>query len=76
MSGPIPLPAPIAEWVGGRGPCGLCGGPDARHRVLDAIAERVTAGDTIDDTAADYGMPTWVARAVCEHWDPEGQVWS
>jgi hypothetical protein len=29
-----------------RGPCGFCGGPDARHRLFDAIREQANAGDS------------------------------
>ena len=40
-----------------RGPCGLCGHPDARHRICDAVAERLRAGDTVADIATDYDLP-------------------
>ena len=41
-----------------RGPCALCGHPDARHRTLDAIRERLQAGDTAGDIAEDYQLDT------------------
>lgn len=35
-------------------PCGVCGGPDQRHRTVDAQMERIIAGERIDEVAADY----------------------
>ena len=37
-----------------RGPCGFCAGPDARHRLFDAIREQVRAGDSIELVADNY----------------------
>ena len=51
-----------------RGPCGLCGGPDARHRVWDAMLERVAAGDDSADVAADYGVSEQAVAAVVSYW--------
>jgi hypothetical protein len=47
-----------ASWgvLGRPGPCGLCGGPDRRHRVAEAILDRWTAGDTAVELAGDYGL--------------------
>lgn len=39
-----------------QGECALCGGPFARHRMIDAQMERVAAGEPIDEVASDYGM--------------------
>ncbi len=39
-----------------RGPCGLCGYPDQRHRVFEAIEDMVNAGDDAASVAADYGL--------------------
>lgn len=36
------------------GPCGLCGGPDQRHRVADAMTERWLAGEDFDDLAGEF----------------------
>lgn len=49
-----------------RGPCMICGvpGEDARHRVIDAIAERIAAGDSEEDTADDYGVTVEAVRAA------------
>lgn len=47
-----------------RGPCGLCGGPDARHRVADTIAECVAAGDSAEAMAEDFGITVNAVRAI------------
>jgi hypothetical protein len=47
-----------------QGPCGLCGGPYARHRMIDTQMERVAAGDHIETVAEDYGLT--VVRMVTE----------
>ena len=39
----------------GGGPCVLCGHPNAEHRVLDSINERVAAGEAWKDVLADHG---------------------
>ena len=41
--------------------CGLCGYVDARHRVADAIVERLEAGDDPAELAADYNL-VWDAH--------------
>lgn len=35
-------------------PCGMCGHPDQRHRVAEAIAERVAAGEDAQAVWRDY----------------------
>lgn len=49
-----------------RGPCLLCGvpGSDQRHRVVDAIRERVCAGDDEDSVAEDYGVSVTAVRVA------------
>ena len=37
------------------GACAFCGHPDARHRVIDAIQERLMAGDDRAETLEDFG---------------------
>ncbi len=37
-----------------RGPCGLCGGPDARHRIADAMVGTYLAGDPLTLIAWDH----------------------
>jgi hypothetical protein len=49
-----------------RGPCGICGGPDARHRLFDCMRGRVRAGDTPESVAEDYGCTLAALRAVLE----------
>lgn len=39
-----------------RGPCGICGCPDARHRVADAMVSRYQAGDPLKLIAYDYDV--------------------
>lgn len=48
------------------GPCGICGTPglDQRHRVVDAIAERLAAGEGPEEVAEDYGLTVGAAEAV------------
>jgi uncharacterized protein (DUF433 family) len=48
------------------GPCGLCGTPDLdqRHRVVDAIAGRLAAGEDPVEVAADYGLALDAVEAV------------
>jgi len=38
------------------GPCFCCGGPDARHRIFDAIHSRYLAQEDIDCLATDYAV--------------------
>lgn len=48
------------------GPCGICGvaGLDQRHRVVDAIAGRLAAGEDPGEVAADYGLSLDAVQAV------------
>lgn len=56
------------DWVGPyRGPCGVCGGPDARHRTADAILDRVAAGGDRADVAADYEIDEHLIPRSCEN---------
>lgn len=49
-----------------RGQCLICGvpGEDQRHRVVDAIAERVVAGDDEEQVAEDYGVTVAAVRVA------------
>lgn len=49
------------------GPCLMCGTPgfSARHRVIDAIRDRVKAGEAVDAVADDFELPISVVRALC-----------
>jgi len=69
------LPPDIDAAVPYSGPCGLCGGIEARHRVLDTIAERVRAGEPVVDVAWDYRKPVAVVKAIAEFWFIAGQRW-
>ena len=48
------------------GPCGLCNVPglDQRHRVVDAIAGGLEAGEGADEVAEDYGVSREAVDAV------------
>lgn len=60
---------PLLDLLGPHpGPCGICGGPDARHRMADAIVERVQAGEPAERVAADYGRPIEVVEALVAGW--------
>lgn len=62
-------PDPVDQWFPKRGQCQLCGVPgvDQRHRVIEAIADMVNAGDSEESVAADYGVPV-EAVAACLEW--------
>ena len=54
-----------ARYIG-LGECGLCGYEDAGHRVWDAVAERLRAGEALEDVCHDYDatpdeVAVWVA---------------
>lgn len=59
--------AALAAVGHARGPCGLCGGRDARHRITDALADRFLAGDTAADLAMDYGIEPEAATTAVAH---------
>ena len=64
------MTAAIDRWFPELGPCGICGtGLDQRHRVLDAICDRVSAGEAEEDVAADYGLPSEAIYAAVSGWD-------
>lgn len=46
------------------GPCACCGTQDARHRVIDAIAERHAAGESVESLTEDYGVSGEAVRAA------------
>lgn len=73
----IALPELIDHAMPFAGPCGFCGDDDRRHRILDAIAERLRAedGDSAEETAADFGLSVEVVEAIGEHWNESRQAW-
>lgn len=75
MSTRLTLPAEVDAAIPYSGPCGLCGGPEARHRVLDASAERVCAGEPVTEVAEDYRVSPDVVMAIGDRWDVDRQVW-
>lgn len=46
------------------GPCALCGDPDARHRLFDAIKGRYEAGEPARELALDYDVSVAAILAV------------
>lgn len=72
----VVLPEPVESAMPWRGPCLLCGGPDARHRELDAIQDRVDAGDDEEDVASDHDLTVEVVRFIVNHWIQFDQAWS
>lgn len=65
----IPLQELIDREMPHRGPCAICGSDDARHRVLDAIAEHVRAGDPVSVMAQDFGVSAELVRRVAAEWE-------
>lgn len=58
----------LDRWFPRRGVCQVCGTDDQRHRVVDAIAELVLAGDDEEDVANDFGVTLdHVRAAVASH---------
>ena len=47
-----------------RGECGICGGPDARHRLFDAIQEQQRAGDPSSLVAENYELPVELVERI------------
>ena len=58
------MTAELDRWFPPRGPCGICGGPDARHRILDAIREHVAAGETAEEVAEELDVPLEAVHAA------------
>ena len=59
------IPVGLAPLLPYRGPCAFCGCGDARHRDVDAWADRIKAGDDPDTVAFDFGVPAeWVTVAA------------
>ena len=49
------------------GPCGMCGASDKRHRMYDAIAGRLKAGDSPSSIVNDMGLsPLYVAAILAK----------
>lgn len=68
MTWNIDVPTWVDEHMPPQGPCLLCGGSDARHRVLDAVADRVHAGDSAREIADDYGLPVRFVGRIAREW--------
>ena len=48
------------------GPCGICGGPDQRHRLADSLIEAHRAGDSAEFLADIYGLPEVTPAVIVE----------
>lgn len=70
------LPPEIDAAIPYSGPCGLCGGIEARHRVLDTIVERIRAGEYLAAVAWDYNLSVPIVLAIGVHWDDIGERWT
>ena len=57
-----PAISELDRWFPPRGACGICGHPDARHRLWDAIIG--SAGDSDETTARWYDYPVEAIQAV------------
>ena len=75
MSARFDLPGFVNVAVPYSGPCAFCGGPEARHRVLDTIVERFRAKESVTDIALDYGKTVKVVAAICGHWNDKAHRW-
>ncbi len=53
------------QAIRAQGPCRICDGPYAAHRINDTQMERTIAGDHIDQVAADYDT---TIPAMVAHW--------
>jgi hypothetical protein len=60
------IPKWVDEFVPPRGRCGICGGPDARHRLLDNIRGQVKAGEPMEDVATDFEVPLELVQRICK----------
>ncbi len=41
--------------------CAFCGHPDSRHRIVDAMKERIAADEKLEEVLEDYG---WTAEML------------
>ena len=62
----------LDDVLGAAGPCGLCGGPDQRHRVCDSIAEQLRAGEDPATLLEDFGISTLDELLVLAAWGAGG----
>lgn len=55
-----------SSWLKYRGPCALCGSPDARHRLFDAWRGMNKGGDSVESLAQQWNAPVEVVRFIVE----------
>lgn len=46
--------------------CAFCGHSDSRHRIVDAIKERVAAGESSEEVLEDYGWTVEMLSAAAQ----------
>ena len=60
----------LDRWFPKLGQCGLCSFGDQRHRVLDAIVEHASVGETPQDIARELDLPVEAVRVAIAEWVP------
>jgi hypothetical protein len=51
------------------GPCCICGGPDARHRIWDSITGMSATGDSAENIAEEFDLPVKAVQLVLQRCD-------
>ena len=73
------LRAALDRYFPPLGQCQICGVPglDARHRVLDAICDRIRAGEDLFDVVCDYNtdVPAVLVVLACAAIDEARGTW-
>jgi hypothetical protein len=64
MSRPADVRVALALFGPPAGPCAFCGLPDKRHRLLEAVAENVRAGELLPFVAQGYLVSEEAVRAA------------
>jgi hypothetical protein len=59
-------PSPLDVLYPFAGPCWICGGPDKRHRLADAIVDNVRGGDSPQLVADAYDVPESTVLSLLE----------
>lgn len=62
----FPKQGPCAFCADGDGPDEVSCSMDARHRIIDAIRQRVALGEPRERVAEDYGVTLDAVRVACE----------
>ena len=62
------IPPVVEKHFPPQGVCLLCGFGDKRHRMFDAIADRIRAGESERSVIVDYRLPRSTVRAIVAWW--------